>query len=148
MKLKSMTDFVLNEYNERMDTPYNDGALVESDAYKWVRYAKFLKQALKLEMFVPCDDEGNVLEEPYKYMDIQTIGSMNSFATEQECSDSEAFHKAKEKVLFEGFEVENDLLIIPNFGKQDIKNIKGLTIEALTEFEIELTPTAIKQIQP
>lgn len=129
MKLKSMTDFVLEVLNR--DYPYNEVKMLTEIS----NYATFLKQALKLEMFVPCDDEGNVLE----YFPIHRFAD-NPKKYRQ-------YKKAQEKVLFEGFEVENDLLIIPNFGKQDIKNIKGLTIEALTEFEIQLTPTAIKQIQ-
>lgn len=54
------------------------------------KYAKFLKQPLTLEKFVPCDDEGNVLEEP----DIQ-IGGVEKY--------SGKYQQAKERVLFKGF---------------------------------------------
>ena len=61
-------------------------------------YAKFLKQPLKLEMFVPCDENGNVLEEP------QMRPERNSFDEEDMDYDAQELYdyiKAKEKVLFE-----------------------------------------------
>ncbi len=133
MKLISMTDFVLTQQEKYKSDRFYYAQFKDTV----VNYATFLKQPLKLEMFVPCDEDGNVLEEP-----------IIRFDGGYDIDEVEIYQQSKERVLFEGFEVENDLLIIPNFGKQEIKNIKGLTIEALTEFEIELTPTAIKQIQP
>ena len=32
---------------------------------KLIKYAKFLKQPLKLEMFVPCDEDGHFIDEKY-----------------------------------------------------------------------------------
>lgn len=61
-------------------------------------YAKFIKQPLKLEMFVPCDENGNVLEEP------QMRPERNSFDEEDLDYDAQElcdYIKAKEKVLFE-----------------------------------------------
>lgn len=48
MKLLPMTDYVLSslEYHTIKD------------------YAELLKQPLKLEMFLPCDDDGNLLGDP------------------------------------------------------------------------------------
>lgn len=56
-----MVDFVLEE----SDKIYNkeDANIFAS---KVNTYASFLKQPLKLGMFVPCDEDGNVLEEPKK----------------------------------------------------------------------------------
>ncbi|MCP4053731.1 MAG: hypothetical protein GY739_11830, partial [Mesoflavibacter sp.] len=34
-----------------------------------INYANFLKQPLKLGMFIPCDEDGNVLERPELYLD-------------------------------------------------------------------------------
>lgn len=155
MKLISMTDFVLNEYNERMDTPYNDGALVESDAYKWVRYAKFLKQPLKLEMFVPCDEDGNILEEPHST-------NWQNF-TEDGRYRNIPYQEAKEKVLFEGFHIEqndeggDDILCNYTIENKPMNFDcwswldRSETIESLItakKYPFQLTPTAIKQIQP
>ena len=60
--LQKMTDFVLEnsicppieEYNKVNETFVN----------KVINYVNFLKQPLELRMFVPCDEYGNVLEEP------------------------------------------------------------------------------------
>ena len=89
-----MTDFVNNVGNME-NYPSNEKAL------SWIyNYATFLKQPLKLEMFVPCDEEGIVLEEPKieeEYVDEHTT---QIFAQYQYDLD-----KAKEKVLFEGFKI-------------------------------------------
>jgi hypothetical protein len=68
---------------------------------KLVKYANFLKQPLKLEMFIPCDEDGNILEEPmnYKYWVKKSIGIPYILDLRQ----YEIYQKAKEKVLFEGF---------------------------------------------
>ena len=44
---------------------WSDFSLMKLDRIN--NYAKFLNQPLKLEMFVPCDDKGNVLDEPLIY---------------------------------------------------------------------------------
>ena len=85
-----MTDFV-NNIGNMENYPSHENALY------WIyNYATFLKQPLKLEMFVPCDEDGNVLEEPKieeEYVDEHTT---QIFAQYQYDLD-----KAKEKVLFE-----------------------------------------------
>ena len=61
-------------------------------------FDEFLEQPLKLEMFVPCDENGNVLEEP------QMRPERNSFDEEDMDYDAQELYdyiKAKEKVLFE-----------------------------------------------
>ena len=89
-----MTDFVNNVGNME-NYPSHENAL------SWIyNYATLLKQPLKLEMFVPCDEDGNVLEEPKieeEYVDEHTT---QIFAQYQYDLD-----KAKEKVLFEGFKI-------------------------------------------
>ena len=84
-----MTDFVLKYYSDETMDELQILDLINN-------YANFLKQPLKLEMFVPCDDEGIVLEEPKieeEYVDEHTT---QIFAQYQYDLD-----KAKEKVLFE-----------------------------------------------
>ena len=148
MKLISMVDFVL----ENAKQPY-----VEGTKYKdLVNYAKFLKQYLSLGMFVPCDDEGNVLEEPKDYE--QRLPNMMT-----EYNDEiYRYKQAKEKVLFEGFYIERGstdvdnlttYLIHNNFGdiafKKDWKDEWEFIgdLESLSNLnEIELTENAIKQI--
>ena len=65
MKLISMTSFVLNKRKEllRHSEYKND---LENYANIVYNYANFLKQPLNLGMFVPCDEDRNVLEEPKK----------------------------------------------------------------------------------
>lgn len=92
-----MTDFVINKRKEllRHSEYKND---LENYANIIYNYAKFLKQPLKLEMFVPCDENGNVLEEP------QMRPVRNSFDEEDMDYDAQELYdyiKAKEKVLFE-----------------------------------------------
>lgn len=78
---------------------------------KLVNYAKFLSQPLTLSMFVPCDDEGNVIEEPKPEDYFPVDKPVNEFteADGQGLSDYYSpmmrYEDARLKVLFEGFEV-------------------------------------------
>ena len=96
-----MTDFVM--MIEEI-VPKKQGQFFDSHNLQQLmairNYAEFLKQPLKLEMFVPCDEDGNVLEEPKieeEYLDEHTT---QIFAQYQYDLD-----KARENVLFEGFEI-------------------------------------------
>lgn len=125
MKLLSMIDFVL----ENAKQPY-----VEGTKYKdLVNYAKFLKQPLNLGMFVPCDEDGNILEKP----------SAESYIILETCEYSKEwidYKKAKEKVLFV-FKPHFDISVIKHHISQ------GRNIEYLANFgELELTESALKQI--
>jgi hypothetical protein len=57
-----MTDFVLKQSERIINCELTH---LESH-HQIVDYAKFLKQPLKLEMFVPCDEDGNVFRRTYK----------------------------------------------------------------------------------
>ena len=132
-----MTDFVLNEYKKIMNTPYNDSVLTAFDAEKFVKYAKFLKQPLKLEMFVPCDQNGNILSEPEM---IEKRLGFDEVELDYNYAEVEVHKKAKEKVLF---------VHKPQFSIDAIKHHieQSRTIEYLANFgELELTESAIKQI--
>lgn len=127
-----MTDFVLNLDN-------ND--LNEKKIESIFNYANFLKQPVKIEMFIPCDDDGNVLEIPqYK---------SNEEKVEQEFLE---YQKAKEKVLFEGFEyfkVEKNGFLVKNKETNYIvffHKKRKQTLELLQYAKLELIETAIKQI--
>lgn len=85
-KLISMTDFVLKQIEQFK----KDGAPQRIQYLG--NYANFLKQTLKLEMFVPCDDDGNILEE------LNEIGGIVQYPEELK-----QYQKAQEKVIFEGF---------------------------------------------
>jgi hypothetical protein len=82
-KLTSMVDFVL----EKRKIGKGTVADVLNSVFK---YADVLKQPLKLGMFVPCDEDGNVLEEPTPE---DILYDDNIY---------EQYQQAKERVLFEG----------------------------------------------
>jgi hypothetical protein len=135
-----MTDFVLHQQNQYWngeEFEYGD-TCVKSIIY----YAKFLKQPLKLEMFVTCDEYGNVLEEP-KFKD--TLNSDAHFLA------TEKYKQAKEKVLFEGFEIatnkEGEKVILGDYTCLKVSDLEKMNIELLTKYTtINLTPNAIKQL--
>lgn len=136
MELISMTEKVFElerEYNPLVKTV---NKLSQEDATKYERcfaYAIFLSQPLKLEMFVPCDDEGNVMIE----------------------SSSNDYQKAKEKVLFKGFEIRihNKRITLFKNGHSILsyslinnKFLGNQTVERLVGWNLELTQNAIKQL--
>jgi hypothetical protein len=132
MKLISMTDFVLDLNNDLSPTTSKNKLI------KIVNYASFLKQPLKLEMFILCDDDGNVMEEPvYNGVDEQYYEAQR-----------EQYQKEKAKVLFKGFQYFG----LNSFKKGnyliDFDNIENSNIESLLrhEIEFELTDSAIKRI--
>lgn len=129
MKLISMTDFVLTK-----------------DSTYIFKYANFLKQPLELWMFIPCNDNGVVLEEPktdFKYLK----GSVGY-------DEVKEYNQAKERVLFEGFtfkEIKTSYehyYIVNNDKITWLSWNKSKTVENLLDYnqEIKLTPTAIKQL--
>ena len=145
-----MTDFV-NNVGDMENYPSHENAL------SWIyNYATFLKLPLKLEMFVPCDEDGNVLEEPKieeEYVDEHTT---QIFAQYQYDLD-----KAKEKVLFEGFKIyDYKLNVFFYLGRRktlsyDKKRKDFITIGLLPETvedlinissQIKLSQTALNSI--
>lgn len=152
MKLISMTDFVLDEIKSMVEESKGH---IPSAEKKYIRltslYAKFLKQPLTLGMFVPCDEDGNIIEEPmYDPANAQYYES-----------HLYAYHNAKDRVLFEGFYIQT------NFSKKEnktyryvrnkfphvfsIEQLERNTVESLLtgykkHLSIILTQSAIKQI--
>lgn len=163
MKLISMTDFVLEhshftskeiDYSKPSSKTFRE---VEAEWYgKILNYAQFLKQPLTLGMLVPCDETGNVMEEPISH---RLFGQ-----SEIPCRIEKDWLKAKERVLFEGFEVRESseaaefvkivcdttgMFHVAWFSKitNSWKFSKGLSnIESLNYYGVTLAPTAIKQI--
>ena len=148
-----MTDFVF----EQINTPYTD-----SEKLRVIKnYAQFLKQPLTLGMFVPCDDEGNVLEDPGLHTEFLS-------SDEEEVYEHELylFEKSEEKVLFKGFRVSDktncvngNLKILRFEGSNQVwaetkdsttefrfPNLRVKTVEDLDDLLLELTESAIKQI--
>ena len=135
MKLISMTSFIEHIGNRYEHESYNQ------DLGLIYNYCNFLKQPLKLEMFVPCDDEGNVLE------DIIGHGLTNGYKDKVI-----QYQQAKEKVLFEGCSISK---LMPDNYHQVYCNSdrilwlswnKSKTIEDLILANLTLTESAKKQI--
>ena len=133
--LKSSIEF---GYSMKDKTDYEYRQLRDS-------YDSFLKQPLKLEMFVPCDEDGDILEEPEDYE--QRLPNMMT-----EYNDEiYRYEQAKEKVLFydvDYFYDEGRLTI--KFGKrfvhfEDLKN--GYIIEDLAcWYNLDLRINIIERI--
>ena len=140
-----MTDFVNNVGNME-NYPSHENAL------SWIyNYATFIKQPLKLEMFVPCDEDGNVWEYPPTKEEWEWA-QKDSADAEQSFKQKEYYYeKAKEKVLFEGFEfvsrTDETWLFKINGNFPRIVG-KKLTIESLRIFKdkIKLSQTALNTI--
>lgn len=135
MKLIPMTDFVLKKYTEWVfddNLDLNSSARYISSTQK---YANFLKQPLTLGMFVPCDDNGNVLEEP------------KSDNYNEETRDYYYavinYSNAKSKVLFNGFYIQN--FTVRNISGDYIIYYKGknkmsdLNIDDLISYNLDLS---------
>jgi hypothetical protein len=157
MKLISMTDLVIERCNEKISfmTPMEKVKRAVDAFNEIINYANFLKQPLTLGMFVPCDENGNVLEEPKEedYFD----SGFNLEFNQKHFKDVilPEYQQAKERVLFEGVSIKE-------FGRVIITNSKGIentiananikkcipnwTIETLINWEITLTESAIKQL--
>jgi len=148
-KLIPMTDFVLEQ-----DGKFNNYE-TELELQVIHNYARFIKQPLKLEMFVPCDEGGNVLEEPNPSSELyNTYSIVQTIFDERRYGNAvDEYQKAKEKVLFEGFYIHHNNLYYPNqvlfpldsIGKEsDWFNVEWLLNESYQD--LKLTPTALKQI--
>jgi hypothetical protein len=88
-----MTSFVLETTKSKdlMETPLQK-------LNRHISYANFLNQPLTLGMFVPCDDDGNVLDEPLNYKDWlkKSVGVPYIL----DLSQYEEYQKAQSKVIF------------------------------------------------
>ena len=150
--LQSMTDFITWVDEKRNGNGGHYDIII--------RYKNFLKQPLKLEMFVPCDENGNVLDDKGECScagNTEWCHGCNSWHYHNDTfTESDAYLKAKERVLFKGFEYEKTgygkwssfMLTCGNYGIQE-EFKKPKTIEQFMRsagFPIELTETAIKQI--
>ena len=134
--LQSMTDFVLERFkfwqnDDNPDCQSSARYILGTNAY-----AKLLIQSLQLGMFVPCDENGNVLDPSDAF---------------KSCEKGFLYGKAKERVLFKGF--EHYLFMQADNIKHNksrkcfsFPNYNGVIIEDLISLEVELTESAIKQI--
>ena len=146
MELISMTNFVLEQFSKMMKS--NQPALLQRELFTdpVFKYAQFLKHPLKLEMFVPCDEDGNDLEEPVKYKN-----SDERWGTSEITERWKNYQKAKEKVIFEDwkalqidekgisiFNKKNDKIYFFLNGEVFFENEKIETIEDLVTYRLNI----------
>lgn len=127
---------------------YLDNFELSLSEYKQVRqkFDSFLLLALEVGMFVPCDENGEILEEPVWQQEWEK-GKVAKFEL---CLKSLRYKQAKERCLFEGFifKAENEKSFTVELDGETFWIEKNETIEDLLGFdhEFELTPTAQKKI--
>ena len=138
-----MTDYVLNMIN---DFPDEWGTRMN----RTVKYAHFLTQPLKLEMFVPYNEDGNVLEEPIGYEIFKEgIKEGGTVVWAVQCKE---YQQALKKVLFKGFKSSDEYLNAHCVSHKNIGQITFLkkvdaihpddkyqTIQDLVHLDLELT---------
>jgi len=157
-KLISMTDYIedqeieIPKLPERLKVSEMDRIFVQ----RVILYSRFLKQPLTLGMFIPCDLEGNVLIEPK--------GINYGVNVEGFRQDLHQYQQAKERVLFEGFEVtestdehirikktELSIIFFIKIGKISFYDIFSdshdiETIEDLVKYNLTLSENAQKSL--
>ncbi|WP_312922559.1 hypothetical protein [Empedobacter brevis] len=118
-------------------------------------FDNFLEHALHLGMFVPTDEEGNVLEEPEKLKKRLKIFHPNHSVPYNGINTTLGYYiteyqQAKERVLFEGFYVDIDTLCHSDYWLCITSLLKEYDIEDLINIlcadEVILTEAAKKQI--
>lgn len=151
-KLISMVDYILHSDRFKEDS--------DTAIFKATNYANFLSQPLTLSMFVPVDDDGNLLSPP-----IERLVSPGDYKMRD--SEVTEYTKAKERVLFEGFEIFNHpdnmnykttkyvstkelklTFSAANFHVRDGWDCGKRTIENLVKYGVKLTPAFQKNIEP
>jgi hypothetical protein len=131
MKLISMTDYVLEQHEKEVTVNYG----FKDKLINTVNYAKFLKQPLTPGMFVPCDEDGNILDHPNIARGSGGTGIYNALMNQ--------YQEAQERVLFEG--LEHVFLNMSSMGDVLIKDdILTGYVEDLMKYDLTLTPNAIK----
>ena len=128
-----MTDFIIN-INEIC--PKENMEVIEWWGKKLdviENYAKFQKQPLKLEMFVPCDEDGNVISKFYSEKENTKNLTFSKLSNQYQIAET--------KVLFENIPISQAKWLVNYFS----------TIEYLSDISNTITPiylnnNAIKQI--
>jgi len=164
-----MTDYVLEQSNNK-----NMTVALQDDKRGFINiwskifgYANFLKQPLEKWMFVACklvDGVWVVLEEPEKYSEWLEYKDKYKYGEfyKEKCQE---YQQAKERCLFEGFELFPEYLtqgkytwdirklsfvlcynLSDDLSDEWVFNTKFKLIEDLVEYNLQLTPIAQKQI--
>lgn len=134
-----ITDFIYQVGNNKNNINY------ETDLAKIYNYNIFLRQELKLEMFVPCDENGNVLEKPDftdGSYDDNGFGDVDKYRYKE---NLKKYEEAKNNCLFEIYSFEEECDDFWYFAINELTLIgidKVGTIEDIVKYNLRLTPFA------
>lgn len=123
----------LSEFIDLISKQVEYGFLTMSEGYSLIlKYQVFLKHPLELGFFVPCDANGNYMED---------ISNEGSFA-------AAVYNESKSKILFEGFEWNKQGYAASKEFNIDEEMCVSLheSIESISKHPIPLTEQALKQI--
>lgn len=151
MELISTTEFVLNQCKIRDLDNYYD----ESDEYfnRCEKYANFISSKLELGMFIACDLEGIVLEEPKNFHAF--FAGMSSQDFNFNIADCVNYKHALDKVVFDDFELDYDTIVYNKYfriwfteGKAYLNNTYTQleSVEDLISHSLELNSNGIKKL--
>ena len=125
---------------------YSEGEITAKELASicW-NYTKFLLQPLELWMFVPCDEEGNFLEDPC------THNRRCADICQGSCGSND-YEQDKERVLFEGFTMfGNNNIEFRKLGEKilciHVSDLENCSFENLVQFNLTLTQAAQDKIQ-
>ena len=153
-KLISMREFVLERYDKVFYGRAN-GKNAQNYIAQTNNYAKFLSAINALGMFIPCDLDGNVLEEPiHLYSDNPDKENSPMY---QNSIAVKIYNEAKSRVLFDDVSVRDigsSYMIVFNGSnlfrysknRKKLENNEPKTIECLVKYGLTLTESATKQI--
>ena len=102
---------------------------------------EFYAQTLLLCHFIECDEEGKPMEKPQKryYESVRKVG--HSVPNENYKEEIKAYQAAKDRVLFEGWEMyeRNDMVYLKEVGKVSVfcLIIEGKLIESVRKMNID-----------
>lgn len=153
-KLISMTDFVLEQGLNPL----------QNDAQCWIKthkYAELLKHPLTLGMFVPCDLDGNVLEdietgENLKFHPLTPGDEATEYWIDYKIRKKE-YQEAKERCMFDVFVIkgkashlkeiwnQENYLFTYNASTEQFLTM-GNTVENIVKYNLVLTESAKQKI--
>lgn len=165
-KLIPLSDFVLEQENELENILTERLPILKTTSAlsKIIDYAKFLKQPLTLGMFVPTDEDGNVLKQPIPVSFGKCVNKRKRlYEPIYVNEDIDVFEKAMAHVLFDGFQerffdqddIIESVLYFKNCyvgikykgGQMQLNDFaKDDMIEDLVEHSLNLTPSALEAI--
>lgn len=145
IKLTSMVDYVLS-----IEKNIPKGLLPLSEpCLKLFNYAKLLNQTLILGMFIPCDEDGNVLDVVIQMDYIPFEGHPTKYPQELYEHDLKQYQEAKERVLFKKLSfienMSNNFVKLKKENNDEFLVCLSHKVESLVRQKLTLTESAIKK---